>query len=456
MRQNQGSTRRSVIRLQSLSCLTLIFLMFFTSFGSLYSVDVKVSHDAQRAIDDVVDILNEVAVEKSEAALPSDDTDTEPQKSADEIEVVLPEKVDVSLFNFIKLLFKLDDVSRILSGVVDLYSSATDSQDYNRMLNSLYSTMSAARSLVTSDEFIDTLALVVTVMHAFSQSSVEGGGMVVMILMTVLLPLALWTLISITLLGTVFTVWNAERWYFWMNKCFKASIFIYAVVLGVMLTSRAISLSWGLLLSLLACVLGFAVAALLTRFKSRTPEGIRYINVLQICSAAKLVGFGIFFLCFAKSNLISRYFTVAFRDLIGNILSQDHGDAFLKQFLFTIMSLAAIIALFAAFSTAMSALMRIGSMQKRNKETSFFSTTMCGVLLLAPLVSASFYPGLTINANVKFVVGAFIGLSIMIFSEVAIPVGRNLFCKGLRESEKDAILRGLETVETELITEEES
>ena len=40
--------------------------MFFTSFGSLYSVDVKVSDDVQKTIDDVVGILNQVAVEKAE------------------------------------------------------------------------------------------------------------------------------------------------------------------------------------------------------------------------------------------------------------------------------------------------------------------------------------------------------------------------------------------------------
>ena len=431
--------------------------MFFTSFGSLYSVDVKVSDDVQKTIDDVVGILNQVAVEKAETVPSEDgDTDTETPKSADEIEIVLPEKVDVSLFNFIKLLFKLDDVVRIANGVLDLYNSATTEQDYNHMLNSLYSTMSEARSLVTSDAFVDTLALVATVAYTFSEDSVEGGGMVVMILMTVLLPLALWTLISFMVLGSIFTVWNTERWYYWMNKCLKASIVIYAAVLGVMLTSRAIGLSWGLFLSLLACVTGFAVAALLTRFKSRTKAGIRYINIVQACSATKLIGFAVFFLCYAKSRLFTRYFTVMFRDLIGNILSQDYGTDFLKQFVFTILSLASIIALFAAFSTAMDTLSRFGSMQKRNKETGFFATTMCSVLLLAPIISSRFYPGFSIaNARTPYVVGAFIGLFIMISSEVAIPVGRHVFCKDLRESEKDAILRGLETVETELVTEDE-
>ena len=417
------------------------------SFGSLYSVDVKVSPDVQEKIDDIVDVLNKVAVEKPEA---SESTDTEVAPSPDTVELAFPEKVDVSLYSFIKLIFKLDDVSRVINGVLDLYSSATNSQDYNHTLNALYATMSEARALVTSEEFIDTLALAITVTHAFSESTVAGIGMIVMVLMTVLLPLALWTLIIFMLIGSVFTVWSAERWYFWTNKCLKASMAIFAIVLAVMLTSRAINLSWGLIISLLACVLGFAVAALLTRFKSRTEAGVRYINVLQICSAGKLVGFGVFFLCFAKTNLISRYFTVIFRDLIGNILSEEYGVVFLKQFMFTLLAIAAIIALFAAFATVMGTLSRIGSMQKRNKESCMPSTIMCGVLLLAPIISATFYPSLALyGVNTKFVVGAFIGLSIMIFSEIAIPLGRKYFCKGLRESEKDAILRGLETVETE-------
>ena len=122
MRHNQKASRRWMLRLQSLSCLTLIFLMLFMSFGSLYSVDVKVSPDVQQMIDDVVDILNEVAVEKAETAPPpiaGTDTETDSQtdalteelQSPDAVEIVFPEKVDVSLYTFIKLLFKLDDVT---------------------------------------------------------------------------------------------------------------------------------------------------------------------------------------------------------------------------------------------------------------------------------------------------------------------------------------------------------
>ena len=461
MRHNKKASRRWMLRLQSLSCLTLIFLMLFMSFGSLYSVDVKVSPDVQQMIDDVVDILNEVAVEKAETAPPpiaGTDTETDSQtdalteelQSPDAVEIVFPEKVDVSLYTFIKLLFKLDDVTRIINDAISLYNSINDSQSYNYTLNALYSTMSDARALVTTEEFINTLALVVTVMYAFSESIFAGVGMIVMILMTVFLPLALWTLIFIMLFGSIFTVWSTDRWYFWMNKCFKAAVRIFAVVLAVMLASRVINLSWGLIISLLACVLGFAVAALLTRFKSRTREGIRYINVLQVCSAAKLVGFGIFFLCLAKANIIGRYATIMFMDLIGNILSQDYGVDFLKQFMFTLISLASIIALFAAFSTLMGTLSRVGGMQKRNKESCMFSTFMCGVLLFAPIIASLFYSrAALVNTNTKFVIGAFLGLMLMIFSEIAIPLGRKYLCKGLRESEKDAILRGLETVETE-------
>ena len=78
------------------------------------------------------------------------------------------------------------------------------------------------------------------------------------------------------------------------------------------------------------------------------------------------------------------------------------------------------------------------------------STVMCGVALLAPIIASMFYSNATLdNVNMGFVFGSFVGLLIMILSEVAIPLGRKHFCKGLRETEKDAILRGLETIETE-------
>ncbi len=424
------------------------------SFGSLYSVEVKATEGVKNTIDDVVDILNDIAVENKETELPStdtaEDTLTETQESTDEVEIVLPERVNVNLYMFINMLFKLDDVSRVIDGALELYASMGDMQNYNQTLGNLYTTMSEVRTLVTSDEFINTLALVVTVMYAFTESTFAGIGMIVMILMTIFLPLALWTLITVMLVGSIITVWSAERWYFWMNKCFKAAVRIFAVVLAVLLFSGSINLSWGLIVSLIACILGFVIPSLLARFKSRTADGIKYINVLQMCSAFKLIGFCVFFFCFAKTNLVGQYVSVMFTDVLKNILSQDYGTAFLKQFLFTVISLASIIALFAAFSTVMGTLSRVGGMQKRNKESCMFSTVMCAVLLLAPIIASTFYSGITLdNANMGFVFGAFIGILIMILSEIAIPVCRKHFCKELRESEKDAILRGLETVETE-------
>ena len=458
MRRKKVPSRRWLLRLQSLSCLLLIFLMLFMSFGSLYSVEVKATREVKMTIDDMVDLLNEIAVEKVEQTEPTmpDDTDTaseeldETETSAQKVKIVLPERVNVNLYMFIKMLFKLDDVSRVLNGALELYSSMGDIENYNQTLENLYTTMSEARALVTSDEFVNLLALVVTVMHEYGESSFAGTGMIIMILMTVFLPLALWTLISIMLVGTLITVWNAERWYFWMNKCFKAALRIFTVVLAVLLFSGTINLGWGLIISFIACVLGIVIASLFSRLKSRTREGIKYINVLHIASAVKLVGFVVFFLCFAKTNLVGQFVGVIFTDVLKNIFSQDYGTVFLKQFLFTIIAFAAIIALFASFATFIGTLSRAGGMQKRNKESCMFSTVMCAVLILAPIIVSTFYSGVSIaNANMGYVFGSFIGILIMILSEIAIPVCRKYFCRDLKETEKDAILRGLETVETE-------
>lgn len=458
MRRKKIPSRRWLLRLQSLSCLLLIFLMLFMSFGSLYSVEVKATREVKMTIDDVVDLLNEIAVEKVEQTEPPlpDGTDTgseeldETETSAQKVKIVLPERVNVNLYMFIKMLFKLDDVSRVLNGALELYSSMGDIENYNQTLENLYTTMSEARALVTSDEFVNMLALVVTVMHEFGESSFAGVGMIIMILMTVFLPLALWTLISIMLIGTLITVWSAERWYFWMNKCFKAALRIFTVVLAMLLFSGTINLGWGLIVSFIACVLGIFIAALFSRLKSRTREGIKYINVLHIASAVKIVGFVVFFLCFAKTNLVGQFVGVIFTDVLKNIFSQDYGTAFLKQFLFTIIAFAAIIALFASFSTFIGTLSRAGGMQKRNKESCMFSTVMCAVLIIAPIIVSTFYSGVSLaNANMGYVFGSFIGILIMILSEIAIPVCRKYFCRNLKETEKDAILRGLETVETE-------
>ena len=225
----------------------------------------------------------------------------------------------------------------------------------------------------------------------------------------------------------------------------------------LLLFDNSIGLGWGMIVSFVICALGFVISLLFSLNMSRTAEGKRYINVLLSCSGVKVVGFAIFFVCLAKTEIYGQYIAVVVKDVIKNILSKEYGTVFLKQYISVMLAAVALVAMIASMLTLVGALARIGGMVHRNKELCLFSTVMALILPAIPLIVATYDGRIVLQGEymILLLVGAFCGALIMLGSEIALPICRKKLCEGLKESEKDAVLRGIETIETETYVPEE-
>ena len=121
------------------------------------------------------------------------------------------------------------------------------------------------------------------------------------------------------------------------------------------------------------------------------------------------------------------------------------------------LAAVAVVAIVASMLTLVGALARIGGMVHRNKELCLFTTVMALILPAIPLIVALYDDRIVLQGEgtVLLILGAFVGALIMLGSEIALPICRKKLCVGLKESEKDAVLRGIETIETELYVPEE-
>ena len=441
----KNASAKSILRKQTALCFLLIAVLFVLSLGSLYTVKVEPTDGVLRLIDKLETAVNSFSL--SDSAV-----DTE-------IDFQLADSVSVNLWMITGLLFELEDAVNIYNGIMEIVSSmrSGDGLLQQDSIQRLGEVMSETKEFIMSDSFVNIVSLVVAVYSAFCQSTVAGVIMVIMLVMTVALPVVLSFHILITAIGWLFRIGNAEKSHLWMSKCFRRAAAIFSMVLALLLFENSIGLGWGMIASFAVCVLGFLMSLWFSTDLNRTAEGKRYINVLLVCSGVKLVGFAAFFVCLARTEILGQYVAVVVKDIIKNIFSKEYGTVFLKQYVSVMLALVAVVAVVAAMLTLVGALARMGGMVHRNKELCLFTTVMALILPAIPLIVALYDDRIVLQSGSMpwLIVGAFCGALVMLGSEIALPICRKKLCAGLKESEKDAVLRGIETIETEPYVPEE-
>ena len=437
---------KSLLRKQTALCFLLMAVLVVLSLGSLYTVKVEPAAGALKVIEKIETAVNEFSI-------------SETAGGGTPLEFKLADSVSVNVWMLTGILLELDDAINIYNGIMDVVSAVRsgDGMLQQESLQSLGEVMSATKEFVTGDAFVNLISLIVAVYSAFCQSIVAGVIMVIMLVMTLALPIILAVHILITAIGWLFRVGNAEKSHLWINKCFKRTAAIFSMVLALLLFDNKIGLGWGMLVSFAICALGFLLSLWFSLDMSRTAEGKRYINVLLSCSGVKIVGFAMFFVCLARTEIFGQYIAIIVKDFSKNISSKEYGTVFLKQYISVMLAAVAVVAIVASMLTLVGALARIGGMVHRNKELCLFTTVMALILPAIPLIVALYDDRIVLQGEgtVLLILGAFVGALIMLGSEIALPICRKKLCVGLKESEKDAVLRGIETIETELYVPEE-
>lgn len=424
-----------LLRAQTAVCVLLIAVMLAVSFASLYTVKVETPKVMQDAIDSIVEILNDPMISDGE-----------------KIEFELPEKLSVNLLLFIRFGSRINDVVEIYNSMLELakVQNATTTNEYYQAYNRLRLVAAEMKELVKSDEFIDAIALACAIVSGFSQSTATGFVMIIMMVMTAILPVILLITLLRALITRLVCRKNAERAYMKVIKSFKSAAVVFIIVMALGLFDNNAAMSVGLIVGLCACVAGYLFAAIASRFKRYTELGRQYLNTVQLTSFIKLAAFIGYFLCVAKSGIIGQYAAIVSKSAMSNIKAQTYGTEFLSQYMFMLLALIGVVALVCTLSILPFTLFRMGGMLGRNKETAMFSTIASIFIIIVPVYVSLEDWRIIIDTNAKvMLIVAVVCWLLMISCEIGLVMWRKTFMTGLRETEKYAVLRGLEDVETE-------
>ena len=426
-------------RTQSLVCVLLIVLMFAASFIPLYSIDVDIPQKMQSAVYEIEEVINDPLISDGES-----------------ISIDFPDKLNVNLVLFFKAGTKIKDVTRLYSGMMRLSEvrNASSVNDYHQAYSNLRKIANDTKHIVSDKDFSNIVALGATVVSAYSQGTLMGIIMIIMLVMTVVLPISLFLALLITLIGLLIYVKRPEKRYLWIMKSFRRASRAYLIVLAVLLFDSSVNLSVGILIGLAACIFGFAFSAFSCRKKEYSPVGRTYLNVIQSAAAIQTaLYFGLFF-CIAKSEIIGQYTALIGKRAIPYIRSKEYGEEFLTQFRFVFLAFIGVVALVVTLSLLPALLSKLGGMSNSNKDSNIFATICTTVLLIVMSLAAVTEKTITVSdKGIIFTVLAFLCSTMLILCEVTVKLLRQSLCQGLKETEKYAILRGLDVVETERFDE---
>ena len=428
-------TGSGILRAQSTVCIILILVMLAVSFTNLYTIEVETPKSMQSAMDQIIELLNDPAIAGGE-----------------EITLELPEKLNVNLFLFIRFGSRIDEVVNIYKGMMLLskYQHATTTNEYYQAYNYLRGLAMDMRELVRSEEFVDAIALACAIVSGYSQSTFTGVVLMASVFMTVIMPVYLAVVLILAFIFKRVFKPNAEKIYNAVIRCYKGAAVFFILVMALGLFANNVNMSIGVIIGLCACAAGFVFSAIASRFKKHTELGRHYMNSVQLASAFKAVAFCGFFYFIFKSGVVADYAAIVSRSAIGYIKAQTYGQEFLDQYIFMVLALMGLISLVCALSILPWTLFRMSGMLSKNKETAMFSTVASLFMVVVPLYISMGDWRLHVGSDAKIML-VLAGLCwiFMLLSEIGLTVWRKQIYAELRESEKYAVLRGLEDVETE-------
>ncbi len=436
--KNGNAWRRS----QSVVCLVLIIIMFVTAFIPLYSIDVEIPNKLQGAVDQIEEVVNDPLISGGE-----------------DISIEFPEKLNVNIILFFKAGTKLKDVIKLYNGMLSFANEASgglSSDNYYSAYSNLRQIASETRDIITDRDFSNTVALGATVFSAFSQSTLLGIIMILMLIMTILLPLSLLSAMLTAILGFTLNITDSEKQYLRLIQAFRIAVKAYIPVLIVAMFDPDINFSLGVIIGLVACIFGFAYSALACRNKMYSADGHTYLNLVQLSSAAETVMFFGLYFSISKSGIIGQYAALIGKRAIPYIRSKAYGEEFLTQFKFIFLAFVALVTLVITLSLLTGLLAKCGGMLSSDKDSNIFAACSSLVFLTAISIAAAAEKQIVVSkAGIVLTVLAFVFSILIILAEVSLKYFKALHCPRLKESEKYAILRGLDVVETEYFIDED-
>lgn len=397
-------------RLTMIQCLTTLLLVIIiccVSFGTIFSVTLRVDTDTHDVIENILDHLSDGPVEAE-----------------------IPEQVDVNLIFLVKSIgAAIDTITSLISGKSEKDGIDSVIEDYENIQNN--------KDKIVSQDTVNFAAFVGAIYQGLQKNLIVGACYLLLIIMAFTFPITCLIKGIIALIG--FFCHFTTDWGKAFHKVSKAifgAISLFPVLLLLMILVPEVQFGWAIYSVLWLCVAALILNLAASRLKYYEGQDFKYLNILQIVSACSFGAFLMFFFGIAESNVTS-----ALWDGIASLEISSIND--IIQNILTVLLVLVFVSMLTRILNFMpKSVTRLACMSKNKSDTYIPSTVMGLISLLALylLTKTDFELNLG-NGKTSFIV-ALVGVVLMFAAEIVLKVLPAKLCPEVSAERRKEIVTG--------------
>ena len=462
---------KTLTLIHTIVSFVLIIVLFFLSFGTIFTLDVASDKEMLSEINGFVDDIEE--------------------ETGENLDIEIPEKVNVS-FPFIvksaiggiKAVGVIIDVAK--DAAEDVKSDIEDAQNTKDQIDDMMNDPSSVDeeelndllekatepekkktehnlSEIFNQDVVNLVCLIVAILTAFAASPIAGICYALILGVVIVVPISC---IFNAILCIVSMIKNAKepgKAFHRVAKSFSAIIKKFPLILLILVLVPEVKVAGALIGMFIAVIVGLVISLAVSRLKAYEKPDFKYLNVLQICSLASLVAFLVFFFNMAKTHIMDAFFTNTGKyianEAVGAITQKAKID-FIPLVLITVF----VIVLLMVCNYLVKIVTRLACMSSSKSDAHFFVTIAGLALVVIPfvLMNTDFKLELADAEMSAFIVSA-VGIVLMLVAEIVLKVLDVTLCKDVPSERRKEIVTGAyiheshrEAAETEEAVAEET
>lgn len=410
--------------IHTLVCFALIIVMFFLSFGTIFTLEVGKGGEVLGEITDMIDELEAEAGEE----FPDIEVPTEIDVSFPFIvkSAIGGIKVIPVLVNSVKdMAEKVEDAENTLNEEA-LAESAMENgvektaEEASEKVEDIEDTGLKIVELINQD-LINLICLIMAVINAFTTNFIVGVCYALILVIVIMVPISC---IFNAILCIISMIKNREdpgKAFHRVGKSFSAIISKFPLILIVKVLVPEVQLGGAIIAMFVTIIIGLVVSFLASRLKGYEKAELKYLNVLQICSAASLVAFLVFFFNMAKTHMLDAFFNKSgsyLMDQVGSMIEEQKVDLLPLLLIYLFVFVLIMIC-----NYLVNIVTRIACMSSSKSDTHIFTTAAGLALVVIPfvLMNTDFKLELGEAEMSAFYVSS-VGLILMFVAEIVLKV----------------------------------
>lgn len=373
--------------IHTLVCFALIIVMFFLSFGTIFTLDVGKGGEV---IGDITDAIEELEEEAGEE-FPDIEVPTE-------INVSFPFILKSAIGGIKVVPVLVDSVKEMAEKVEDAENTLNeDALAESAMENGVEKTAEEASEKVEdvedaglkiveliNQDLINLICLIIAVINAFTTNFIVGVCYALILVVVIMVPISCIFNAILCIVSIIKNRQDPGKAFHRVGKSFSAIISKFPLILIVKALVPEVQLGGAIIAMFVTIVIGLIISFLASRLKGYEKAELKYLNVLQICSAVSLVAFLVFFFNMAKTHMLDAFFNKSgsyLMDQVGSLVENQKVD-----FLPLLLIYLFVFVLIMICNYLVDIVTRIACMSSSKSDTHIFKTAAGLALVVIPFV----------------------------------------------------------------------